>query len=54
MADETAAAGGKSQQDKRIDPVAGKSVAEIFGEIVWLMSQDAASRELRLRTWNGW
>ncbi|QQM33126.1 toxin-activating lysine-acyltransferase (plasmid) [Martelella lutilitoris] len=31
------------------DPVAGKSVAEIFGEIVWLMSQDAACRDLTLK-----
>jgi hypothetical protein len=32
-----------------IDPVAGKSVAEIFGEIVWLMSQDKEARELSIK-----
>lgn len=31
-----------------IDPVAGKSVAEVFGEIVWLMTQDPACRDMRL------
>lgn len=40
-------AGG--DQAKAVDPVAGKSVAEIFGEIVWLMSQDPASRDLTLK-----
>ncbi|MEI5680457.1 MULTISPECIES: toxin-activating lysine-acyltransferase [unclassified Mesorhizobium] len=32
-----------------IDPVAGKSVAEIFGEVVWLMSQDKEARELSIK-----
>jgi hemolysin-activating ACP:hemolysin acyltransferase len=32
-----------------VDPVAGKSVAEIFGEIVWLMSQDKEARELPIK-----
>lgn len=32
-----------------VDPVAGKSVAEIFGEIVWLMSQDKDARELPIK-----
>ena len=31
------------------DPVAGKSVAEILGEIVWLMTQDPTARELPIR-----
>jgi hemolysin-activating ACP:hemolysin acyltransferase len=31
------------------DPVAGKSVAEIFGEIVWLLSQDKDARELSIK-----
>lgn len=26
------------------DPVLGKSVAEVFGEIVWLMTQDKTGR----------
>jgi RTX toxin acyltransferase family len=33
----------------QIDPVAGKSVAEIFGEIVWLMTQDKDARELSIK-----
>lgn len=33
----------------RINPVAGKTVAEILGEIVWLMTQDASARDLPLR-----
>ena len=31
------------------DPVAGKTVAEILGEIVWLMTQDSAARDLPIR-----
>lgn len=32
----------------RVDPVAGKTVAEILGEIVWLMTQDLAGREMKV------
>lgn len=31
-----------------IDPVAGKTVSEVFGEIVWLMTQDPELRRLPL------
>jgi hypothetical protein len=31
-----------------VDPVAGKTVAEILGEIVWLMTQDPAGREMKV------
>ena len=31
-----------------IDPVVGKTVAEILGEIVWLMTQDPAGREMKV------
>jgi hypothetical protein len=31
-----------------VDPVAGKRVAEILGEIVWLMTQDPAGREMKV------
>ncbi|MEM8837213.1 MAG: toxin-activating lysine-acyltransferase [Pseudomonadota bacterium] len=31
---------------KPVDPVVGKSVAEVLGEIVWLMSQDEEGRKL--------
>lgn len=31
-----------------IDPVLGKTVAEILGEIVWLMTQDPAGREMKV------
>lgn len=33
---------------KTVDPVAGKTVAEIMGEIVWLMTQDPAGREMKV------
>ena len=33
---------------KPVDPVAGKTVAEILGEIVWLMTQDPAGREMKV------
>lgn len=33
---------------KHVDPVAGKTVAEILGEIVWLMTQDPAGREMKV------
>jgi hemolysin-activating ACP:hemolysin acyltransferase len=41
----------KAEQIKQtaIDPVAGKSVAEVFGEIVWLMTQDKGARELSIK-----
>jgi hemolysin-activating ACP:hemolysin acyltransferase len=39
----------EQNQASPIDPVAGKSVAEIFGEIVWLMTQDKSSRELSIK-----
>ena len=35
-------------QVKAVDPVAGKTVAEILGEIVWLMTQDPAGREMKV------
>jgi cytolysin-activating lysine-acyltransferase len=35
--------------DAPFDPVAGKSVAEIFGEIVWLLSQDKKARDLSIK-----
>lgn len=35
-------------QAKVVDPVAGKTVAEILGEIVWLMTQDPAGREMKV------
>lgn len=31
-----------------VDPVAGKTIAEILGEIVWLMTQDPAGREMKV------
>ncbi|WP_158448511.1 toxin-activating lysine-acyltransferase [Jannaschia rubra] len=31
------------------DPVAGKTVAEIMGEIVWLMTQDPSARDMPIR-----
>ncbi|MDR0808622.1 MAG: toxin-activating lysine-acyltransferase [Gemmobacter sp.] len=34
--------------DRQTDPVAGKTIAEILGEIVWLMTQDAAGREMKV------
>jgi hemolysin-activating ACP:hemolysin acyltransferase len=34
--------------NEALDPVAGKTVAEIFGEIVWLMTQDPGLRSLPL------
>lgn len=30
------------------DPVAGKTVAEILGEIVWLMTQDPVGKEMKV------
>ena len=33
---------------KTVDPVAGKTVAEILGEIVWLMTQDPTGREMKV------
>ncbi|NGN45007.1 toxin-activating lysine-acyltransferase [Mesorhizobium sp. CGMCC 1.15528] len=40
---------GSEKVSEPVDPVAGKSVAEIFGEIVWLMSQDKEARELSIK-----
>ena len=31
-----------------VDPVAGKTVAEILGEIVWLMTQDPSGRKMKV------
>lgn len=43
---------GKSEAANKpptpVDPVAGKTVAEILGEIVWLMTQDPSGREMRV------
>jgi hemolysin-activating ACP:hemolysin acyltransferase len=39
----------KSNSTDVVDPVAGKSVAQIFGEIVWLMTQDKDARELSIK-----
>lgn len=30
------------------DPVAGKKVSEVFGEIVWLLGQDQATKNLKI------
>ena len=38
----------KQPATKPVDPVAGKTVAEILGEIVWLMTQDPAGREMKV------
>lgn len=32
-----------------VDPAAGKTVAEILGEIVWLMTQDPSARDMPIR-----
>jgi hemolysin-activating ACP:hemolysin acyltransferase len=47
VGDKAAVGGGDKQET--VDPVAGKSVAEIFGEIVWLMSQDKEARDLQIK-----
>ncbi|MGV1908197.1 toxin-activating lysine-acyltransferase [Agrobacterium cavarae] len=31
------------------DPIAGKTVAEIFGEIVWLMTQNEQAKEMPIK-----
>ena len=41
-------AGGVEAGPKPVDPVAGKTVAEILGEIVWLMTQDTTGREMKV------
>lgn len=41
-------ADGAEVGSRPVDPVAGKTVAEILGEIVWLMTQDPASREMKV------
>lgn len=38
----------QGQPAKTVDPVAGKTVAEILGEIVWLMTQDPTGREMKV------
>lgn len=38
----------KQPATKPVDPVVGKTVAEILGEIVWLMTQDPAGREMKV------
>ena len=41
-------ADGAEVGSRPVDPVAGKTVAEILGEIVWLMTQDPAGREMKV------
>lgn len=41
-------ADGADVGSRPVDPVAGKTVAEILGEIVWLMTQDPAGREMKV------
>lgn len=41
-------AGDVDAGSRPVDPVAGKTVAEILGEIVWLMTQDPAGREMKV------
>lgn len=41
-------ANGAEAGSRPVDPVAGKTVAEILGEIVWLMTQDPAGREMKV------
>ncbi len=41
-------AGGVEAGSRPVDPVAGKTVAEILGELVWLMTQDPAGREMKV------
>lgn len=36
------------EPNRTVDPVAGKTVAEILGEIVWLMTQDPKGREMKV------
>lgn len=49
MVDDVSHVGGSADKaPAAIDPVAGKTVAEILGEIVWLMTQDAAGREMKV------
>lgn len=38
----------KAAPNQTIDPVAGKTVAEILGEIVWLMTQDPVGRDMKV------
>lgn len=38
-----------NDDETTVDPVAGKNVAEIFGEITWLMSQHAEAKELAIK-----
>lgn len=39
---------GAEVGSRPVDPVAGKTVAEILGEIVWLMTQDPAGRKMKV------
>lgn len=49
MVEDVSRVGGPADKaPDAIDPVAGKTVAEILGEIVWLMTQDPAGRELKV------
>ena len=51
MSDHFHAAPNGSQNDgsaDTTDPVAGKTVAEILGEIVWLMTQDPCGRDAKI------
>lgn len=41
-------ADGAEVGSRPVDPVAGKTVAEILGEIVWLMTQDPVGREMKV------
>ena len=41
-------ADGVGVGSRPVDPVAGKTVAEILGEIVWLMTQDQTGREMKV------
>jgi hypothetical protein len=49
MVEDVSRVGGPADKaPDAIDPVAGKTVAEILGEIVWLMTQDPAGREMKV------
>lgn len=41
--------GSHSVSGNSNDPVSGKTVAEVLGEIVWLMTQDPDARDLPIR-----
>lgn len=53
MAGVSSDAGGQSGHASQgsagvTDPVVGKTIAEILGEIVWLMTQDPVGREMKI------